>query len=136
MEETGIFGDRILRDISNNICTGNTLVSTDIDIDPTEILDVKPLDIQQEFSSVFENRGVFHILLAILLMLKQSILKTLIQTFTHIYQGSMNRLKRKADLAILFIEKSLSLINNTGKIGFVIQKDGLKPIMERKSGIL
>lgn len=125
-EETGIFGDRILRDISNNICTGNTLVSTDIDIDPTEILDVKPLDIQQEFSSVFENRGGFSYIVSNPPYVETKHFKNANPNVHAYLSRKYESFEGKADLAILFIEKSLSLINNTGKIGFVIQKRWFK----------
>lgn len=124
--EAGIYGDKILRDISNNICTGNTLVSTDIDIPTTEIINVKPLNIQQEFSSVFDICGGFSYVVSNPPYVETKHFKNA-NPIVHSYLSrKYESFEGKADLAILFIEKSLSLINDTGKIGFIIQKRWFK----------
>lgn len=131
-EEAGIYGDRILRDISNNICTGNTLVSTDIDIAASEIIDVKPLNIQQEFSSVFDNYGGFSYIVSNPPYVETKHFKNA-NPIVHSYLSrTYESFEGKADLAILFIEKCLSLINDTGKIGFIIQKRWFKTNYGRK----
>ena len=58
-EDIGAFGERVLREISDNIKLGNTLVDFDRAFSADQIIAIKPLNIRREFNSVFGNHGGF-----------------------------------------------------------------------------
>ena len=60
LNEIGVFGDKILQDIHNNIKIGNALVDTDISCDVSEVKYIRPLNIKgSAFKAVFDKKDGF-----------------------------------------------------------------------------
>lgn len=118
----GAFGDRILQKISENIKIGNTLVEPNNDFTIEEITELKPIDISNVFSSVFENYGAFHYIVGNPPYVETKHFKAATPTMHRYLSEKYSSFSGKADLAVLFIEKCLGLLNDTGVLGFIIQR--------------
>lgn len=122
----GAFGDRILREIDQNIKLGNSLVDVDATFTPSQVIDIKPFNIRENFRTVFESNGGFSYIIGNPPYVETKHYKA-VQPAMHEYlRERFCSFEGKADLAVLFIEKSLSLLNSTGRIGFIIQRRWFK----------
>ncbi|WP_295093987.1 N-6 DNA methylase [Ruminococcus sp.] len=122
----GAFGDKILRDIDRNIKLGNSLVSTDNHIPSKYISDIKPFDIKIAFSDVFTHNNGFSYIIGNPPYVETKHYKAA-QPLMHDYLSrKYYAFEGKADLAVLFIEKCISLLSPNGKIGFIIQRRWFK----------
>lgn len=118
----GAFGNNILQEIANNIKLGNTLVNVDKIFSPDEIIDIKPFDIQAAFPTVFEQQGGFRYIVGNPPYVETKHYKAA-QPAMHIYlSNTYSSFEGKADLAVLFIERGLQLLNPHGRLGFIIQR--------------
>lgn len=125
-EGVGAFGDKVLREIADNIVLGNTLVDTDGDFSALEIGLIKPMNIRNTFSSVFNQNGGFTYIIGNPPYVETKHYKAA-QPSMHAYLSDKYAVfEGKADLAVLFIERSLSLLANSGKAGFIIQRRWFK----------
>lgn len=127
LSEVGIFGEQILKDIHKNIVCGNTLVSTDIELETFEISYIKPIDIQGNiFKTVFKDKGGFDYIVGNPPYVETKYFKAA-SSKMHLYMKSVFKtFEGKVDLAVLFVEKCVNLLNNTGKAGFIIQRRWFK----------
>ena len=126
LEKIGAFGKKLLRDIASNIKLGNSLVDETIILSPQEIIDIKPFDYLKAFEPVFRNRGGFDYIIGNPPYVETKHYKAASPTM-HLYLSTKYRaFEGKADLAVLFLEKCLSLLNNSGKLGFIIQRRWFK----------
>lgn len=132
---SGIFGEKILRDIHDNIICGNVLVDGDIflskdlneNIDslPKNIYEIKPLSIKTKFNKVFLEGGFSYVVgnppYVETKYFKSSSLKM------HEYlKEKYSSFEGKADLSVLFVERCLSLLRDGGVLGMIIQKRWFK----------
>lgn len=130
--EIGVFGDKILNGVGNNIKCGNSLVESDIlEIFPSlndneeELLKTNIFDWKSNyaFPDIFERNGGFDFIIGnppyVEVKHYNIDLPYMHEYIKHKFNSSKNG---KIDLAIPFIEKAINLINNSGKIGFIIQK--------------
>lgn len=123
LDRVGVFGERILREIHKNIKLGNTLVEIDIEINAEEIDQIKPYDIKGfGFAEVFKQRGGFDYIIGNPPYVETKHYKSSSPKVHKYLSGKYEVFEGKADLAILFIERCIGLLNNTGKLGFIIQK--------------
>ena len=58
-EGLGVYGDKILQEIANNIKLGNTLVGMERSFSPEQIVAIKPFDPCTAFPVVYAKRGGF-----------------------------------------------------------------------------
>ena len=130
--QIGVFGQRILNGIGDNIKCGNSLVESDIielypgineleeELIQTNIFDWSS---DQGFESIFQEKGGFDYIIGnppyvevknynVDLPFMHGYLKDR-------YPSSKNG---KVDLAIPFVERAIELLNPTGRMGFIIQK--------------
>ena len=123
LEELGVFGDKILREIHRNIKLGNTLVDTDIALTPDILKSIKPFDIiGHGFENVFNDKGGFDYIVGNPPYVETKHYK-LASPIMHKYiKEKYKSFAGKADLSIIFIERCLSLLNANGKLGFIVQK--------------
>lgn len=130
--EIGIFGNKILNGIGNNIRCGNSLVESDIlEIFPTladneeELLKTNIFDWQSEhgFKEIFEQKGGFDYIIGnppyVEVKNYNVDLPYMHQYIKVKFSSSKNG---KIDLAIPFIERGIGLLNPSGRLGFIVQK--------------
>lgn len=131
-QEIGIFGNQILNNVGNNIKCGNTLVSTDISTkypqiiaDQDQLFRTNPFDYNSVdgFSEIFNTKGGFDYIVGNppYVEVKNYNIE---YPFMHLYiKDEYETTKNgKIDLAVAFIEKGISILNEKGKIGLIIQK--------------
>lgn len=130
--EIGIFGIKILNGVGCNIKCGNSIVQSDIlnifphlrknqeEIIKTNIFDWSS---EQGFKCVFDQKGGFDFIIGNPPYVEVKNYNVDLP-YMHLYikEKYISAKNGKIDLAIPFIEKSLSLLNPTGKLGFIIQK--------------
>jgi type I restriction-modification system DNA methylase subunit len=130
--EIGIFGTRILNGIGKNIRCGNSLVESDIlEIFPSledneeELLKTNIFDWRDDhgFNEIFEQMEGFDFVIGnppyVEVKNYNVDLPLMHQYIKERFPSSKNG---KIDLAIPFIERALSLLNSTGRLGFIVQK--------------
>ncbi|KAA6321368.1 Type IIS restriction enzyme Eco57I [termite gut metagenome] len=130
--EIGIFGSKILNGIGNNIRCGNSLVESDIleifsefEDNEEELLKTNIFDWRGEhgFNEIFEKNGGFDFIIGnppyVEVKNYNVDLPCMHQYIKENFSSSKNG---KIDLAIPFIEKSISLLNKSGRLGFIVQK--------------
>jgi len=123
LEDLGVFGDKILREIHSNIKLGNTLVNSDISIDANSIKLIKPFDIvSYGFKTVFENNGGFDYIVGNPPYVETKHYKLASPDMHKYIKEKYTSFEGKADLSIIFIERCLALLNATGRLGFIVQK--------------
>lgn len=123
LEEIGVFGDKILRDVHSNIRLGNTLVDIDISLAPERWQSVKPFDIfNAGFVDVFNSRGGFDFVVGNPPYVETKHYKLASPNMHEYIKEKFTSFEGKADLAIIFIERCLSFLNENGRLGFIVQK--------------
>ena len=125
-EKLGAYGEKILRDISNNIKLGNTLVSEQSRFSAEEIEKTKPLHIEKAFKDVFVKENGFSYIVGNPPYVETKFYKA-DNPVMHAYLSKKYKaFEKKADLAVLFLERSLELLCKNGRAGFIIQKRWFK----------
>jgi hypothetical protein len=125
--EIGVFGDKILCDIHQNIVIGNTLVDTDIKCSPKELKYIRPLNIKKGvFKRVFEEKGGFDYCLGNPPYVETKYFKAASETIHNYLHMRYTTFEGKVDLAVLFIERTMELLNHCGSLGMIIQRRWFK----------
>jgi type I restriction-modification system DNA methylase subunit len=130
--ELGIYGSKILSGIGKNIKCGNSLVSNDIlsifpnlSANKKELLETNPFDWDSpdNFLPVFQKKGGFDYIIGnppyVEVKNYNTDLPYMHKYIKKVYRSAKNG---KVDLAIPFIERGMGLLNENGKLGFVVQK--------------
>jgi type I restriction-modification system DNA methylase subunit len=130
--EIGIFGNKILNGIGHNIRCGNSLVESDIlkvfpsiEDNEEELLKTNIFDWKGEhgFNEIFEKKGGFDFIIGnppyVEVKNYNVDLPYMHQYIKERFPSSKNG---KIDLAIPFIERAIGLLNESGRIGFIVQK--------------
>lgn len=130
--EIGLFGNKILNGVGNNIRCGNSLVESDIlekfpalEHNEDEFLNTNIFDWESEqgFSKVFEDKGGFDFIIGnppyVEVKHYNVDLPYMHQYIKTRFSSSKNG---KVDLAIPFIERGIELLNPTGRLGYIVQK--------------
>src|SRR5690606_18078417 len=104
--------NRKLNDLSGNIKCGNSL------IDDPEIAGNKAFDWEKEFPKVFAKGG-FDVVIGNPPYLRIQGLKDAYPELTSFYENRYISAKGNYDIYVLFDEKSIELINNSGIISFI-----------------
>lgn len=127
--EVGIFGSQILNGIGTNIRCGNSLVGSDIDDVCPEIREniaelqaTNAFDWWEIFPEIFDMGGFDYIIgnpPYVEVKNYNTGLPYMAQYIKRVFSSSRNG---KIDLAIPFIEKGLWLLNDKGRLGYIVQK--------------
>ena len=125
-EGIGVFGDKILREVADNIKLGNTLVNVDSSLPAQLIPVIKPMDIHAAFSDVFRTYGGFTYVIGNPPYVETKHYKAASPCMHAYLTEKYLTFEGKADLAVLFIERCLGLLANNGKLGFIIQRRWFK----------
>ena len=131
-QELGVFGNQILNNVGNNIKCGNTLVSNDIiedypDIrkDTEQLFKTNPFEWNNEsgFAEIFELKQGFDFIIGNPPYVE---VKNYNVEYFFMHQYIKDKYETtkngKIDLSVAFIERAISLLNNQGKLGFIVQK--------------
>lgn len=131
-QEIGIYGSQILNNIGNNIKCGNTLVSTDISEKYPQILSDQDQLFRTNafnynsvngFSEIFDAKGGFDFIIGnppyVEVKNYNAEYPIMHQYLKDEYQTTKNG---KIDLAVAFMERAISILNNTGKLGLIVQR--------------
>lgn len=122
LNDIGVFGDKILRGIQDNIKLGNTLVNTDINIDTSLIKKINPFDFEISFKDVFSHNDGFDYIVGNPPYVETKHYKDASPKMHEYIKDIYSSFEGKADLSVIFIEKCLELLNSNGKMGFIVQK--------------
>ena len=125
----GILGSQILRGVGENIRCGNSLVGEDIQSFAPSILEnavqlqaTNAFDWQTAFPEVFEEGGFDYVVgnpPYVEVKNYNVSLPYMAAYIKRMYRSSRNG---KIDLAVPFIEKGVSLLNEHGRLGYIVQK--------------
>jgi type I restriction-modification system DNA methylase subunit len=128
----GIFGSKILNGIGNNIRCGNSLVESDIlnefpsiKRNEIELLKTNVFDWTGDygFKEIFDQKGGFDFIIGNPPYVEvKNYTNDLPYMHLYIKQRFLSAKNGKIDLAIPFIEQSISLLNASGRLGFIVQK--------------
>lgn len=131
-EQIGLFGDKILSGIGENIKCGNSLVDNLILEQYPQLLDneeehikTNPFDWNSEegFENVFKKNGGFDYIVGNPPYVEVKHYNTeLPYMHAYIKKNYPSSKNGKIDLAVPFLERSISLLNETGRLGFIVQK--------------
>jgi len=135
-EGIGVFGDKILREIADNIKLGNTLVDANVTFPVDLIPVIKPMDVKASFSMVFDNFGGFNYVIGNPPYVETKHYKAASPCMHSYLKDKYVTFEGKADLAVLFIERCLSLLSDNGKLGFIIQRRWFKTEYGKSTRIL
>ncbi|MGL5625359.1 Eco57I restriction-modification methylase domain-containing protein, partial [Cetobacterium sp.] len=127
--DVGIYGSKILSGIDKNIILGNTL----FDLNKNEfnahlVEELKIIDFQKKetFYDVFNKKNGFDYIIGNPPYVETKHYKKS-SSEMHSYLNQLyNCFHMKADLSILFLERCISLLNEKGKLGFIIQRRWFK----------
>ena len=142
-QEIGIYGDQILNRVGDNIKCGNTLVSNDILTeypalakDEVSLFKTNPFDWDDEesFAEVFRTNHGFDYIVGNPPYVE---VKNYNVEYPYTHQYLKDRYKTtqngKVDLSVAFIERAISLLNDHGRLGLILQKRFLRLTMAKKS---
>lgn len=131
-QELGVFGNQILNNVGNNIKCGNSLVSTDIsrqypeiEADQEQLFRTNAFDYNSRsgFAQIFEQKGGFDFIVGNppYVEVKNYNIE---YPFMHKYiKDNYDTTKNgKIDLAVAFIERAITILNNQGKLGLIVQR--------------
>ncbi len=136
--EIGMFGSKILNGIGSNILCGNSLVEPDIlDLCPSleknedEMLRTNIFEWKSEisFKRIFDENGGFDFIIGNppYVEVKNYNVDLPCMHF-YIKHKFISTINGKIDLSIPFIEKALALLNDSGRVGFIVQKRFFKTV--------
>ena len=117
--------ERALPDLDSNIKCGNSLISWDIidekpDLTKEELQRINPFDWQREFLEVFE-RGGFDIVIGNPPYIRIQTMKDWAPLEVDLYkQKYAAASKGNYDIYVIFVEKGLNLLNEKGRLGFIM----------------
>lgn len=131
-EAIGLMGNKILDGIGTNIRCGNSLIDStilkeypDLANNEQELIKTNIFDWNSEkgFAHIFESKGGFDYIVGNPPYVE---VKNYNEALPHMHrfikQNFLASKNGKVDLAIPFIERGISLLNKTGRLGFIIQK--------------
>ena len=123
----GADGERILRDIAENVKLGNALVPGSAPLTRKQKDDLKAFDPERAFPSVFkEPSSGFAYIVCNPPYVETKFFKEAQPVLHRYLSQNYKAYEGKADLAVLFIERCLSLLSETGRAGFIVQRRWFK----------
>lgn len=139
-EDVGLLGSQILHGVGNNIKCGNSLVGSDIEQkypalseNFIELQATNSFDWRNSYPEVFANGGFDIILGNPPYVEVKNYNVSLPHMAMYIKDTFVSSRNGKIDLAIPFIEQGMRLLNETGRLGYIIQKRFSRLTTERVS---
>lgn len=125
----GLLGSQILKGIGENIRCGNTLVGTDIEHhfpaisdNIRELQETNAFDWESSFPTIFKKGGFDFVVGNPPYVEVKNYNVGLPHMAAYIKKFYSSSKNGKIDLAIPFIEKGINLLNENGRLGFIVQK--------------
>lgn len=118
-----LFHEKILPDLTQNIRCGNALIdysiTENIELDTDELRKIRPFDYTVAFPKVFDReKSGFDVLIGNPPYVKEY---TDREVFEKVKQGSLAKYYQgKMDLWYFFVAYGLDLLNNKGKLGYIV----------------
>ena len=120
-----LFQERALPDLSNNIKCGNSLIGWNIlkdnpGLTQEEIDRINPFDWDKEFPDIMQAGG-FHVIIGNPPYVRIQVMKEWAPVeVEHYKQKYASASKGNYDIYVVFVEKGLSLLNEHGRLGFIL----------------
>jgi len=125
----GILGAQILKDVGANIKCGNSLVGNDVltlfpdlENDIEQLQATNAFDWQAAFPNVFRNGGFDYVVGNPPYVEVKNYNLALPYMASYVKQTFASSKNGKIDLAIPFIEQGVRLLNEHGRLGYIVQK--------------
>lgn len=124
-QQTSMFKERALPNLSNNIKCGNSLIGSDFYtgqqismLDTDEVLQINVFDWEKAFPEVFKDKSSgFDVVIGNPPYVRiQGFPQEQIAYFTNMYQTAVGNF----DLYISFVEKGYNLLSKYGRLGFIL----------------
>jgi hypothetical protein len=127
-KQLGLFAERALPDLGSNIKCGNSLIGPDFYhgqqlslLDDEQRYRINVFDWQGEFAPVFLGSGGFDVVIGNPPYIRIQALKEWapveVEFYKKRYQAAS---KGNYDIYVVFVEKGLSLLNERGRLGFIL----------------
>ena len=130
--EIGIYGSQILNNVGNNIKCGNTLVSTDISTkypqiisDQDQLFRTNAFDYRSTggFFEIFNAKDGFDYIIGNPPYVEVKNYNVEYPIMHQYLKDEYHTTKNgKIDLAVAFMERAISILNDTGKLGLIVQR--------------
>ena len=125
--QLGLWHERALPNLGNNIKCGNSLIGPDYYddhqvnlFDEEETLRINVFDWQQEFKTIFANGG-FDAVIGNPPYIRIQTMKEWAPKEVEFYKKKYQSAKSgNYDIYVVFVEKALTLVNNYGHVGFIL----------------
>jgi len=125
-----LFRERALPDLASNIKCGNSLIGPDFfsvgpdhdlpSVNQEEIYRINPFDWQKEFSEIMKAGG-FDVVIGNPPYIRIQTMKEWAPTEVELYKKYYHSAsKGNYDIYVVFVERGLSLLNKTGRLGFIL----------------
>ena len=120
----GLFGERALPSLEQNIKCGNSLIGHEalhgLLPDPEELVRINPFDWKREFPQVFKDGG-FDAVIGnppyIRIQTMQEWAPREVELYKTLYRSAASG---NYDIYVVFVEKGLSLLGPSGRLGFIL----------------
>ncbi|MBN1915588.1 N-6 DNA methylase [Candidatus Dojkabacteria bacterium] len=126
-QQLKIFAERILPDLEGNIKCGNSLIGSDYwddkdlsKVTEEEIRKVNSFDWKKEFSEVFKQGGFDGVIGNPPYIKIQGLQEFAPEQVSYLKSTYESASKGNIDIYVMFLEKSLKLLNKTGLSGFIL----------------
>ncbi|MBR0472967.1 MAG: N-6 DNA methylase [Methanosphaera sp.] len=117
-QQTKLFHERALPNLSSNIKNGNSLINNDIleqqELTIEEIKEIKPFNYEEEYAEIFEQGG-FDVVIGNPPYVRQESIKEQKPYYKEHYETYVGT----ADLYVYFFEKEINILKEKGEIGLI-----------------
>ena len=119
-----LFKERALPDLGSNIKCGNSLIGPDFYqgnlLDSDEIYCINPFDWEKEFPEIMKQGG-FDVVIGNPPYIRIQTMKEWAPSEVEIYKENYTSAsKGNYDIYVVFVERGLSLLNKSGRLGFIL----------------
>ncbi|GAA5818729.1 MAG: restriction endonuclease subunit M [Methanobrevibacter sp. CfCl-M3] len=119
-----LYKERVLPFLGDNIKCGNSLIGTDIleqeELSQEEIIKINPFDWEDEFPTIFKNGGFDAVIGNPPYISIQKMNKYVPFDSKYYKNNYFTAKKDNYDIYVVFVEKALQLLNNSGKSGYIL----------------
>jgi hypothetical protein len=124
-EERTLFQQTVLPDLRQNIKCGNSLIGPDyfsgqMFTDPSELLAVRPFDWKAEFPQIMAGGGFDAVISNPPYIRIQTLQETNPAQVAYLKTHYRSAGSGNYDIYVVFVEKGLSLLNERGRLGFIL----------------
>lgn len=122
----GSISSDLLDNVHENLVCGNTLMEDSDNLNPDELSKLLPINLQDYFETIFKTKDGFDYVIGNPPYVETKNYRAASPKLHEYLKKSYQTYRGKADLSLLFIERSLSLLGRQGTISFIIQKRWFK----------